>query len=64
MMNVNETTTVVRIPNEILADIQQYIAHYRAVGKFAVDTKKSMRELRKKTGILSIKTSVTLDFEL
>lgn len=63
-MSVSETTTVIRVPNDILPEIQQYIAHYRAIGKYAVDTKKAMKDFSEKTEVLNLKTTVTLTFEL
>jgi len=54
-------TTVIRVPTELVEDIKQFIAHYKAVGRYASDTTRAMEQFRAKTGILKVQSRVVLN---
>lgn len=54
-------TTVIRVPSELVEDIKQFIAQYKAVARYAANTKKAMEEFRAKTGVLKMQSRIVLN---
>lgn len=60
MSNGNESK-VIRVPVELVEDIEQFVAHYKAVGRYSADVRKAMDSFRAKTGILKMQSRIVLN---